>query len=58
MNFVAKVLAHCIVRMRDKKKTKKFLVNEILENPEDFVLTAYIEQEELVVKVKRKELKV
>lgn len=57
MNFIAKVLAHCIVKMRGEKKERKFLVADILDNPEDFVLTAYIEKDELFVRVKRKEKK-
>lgn len=55
MNFVAKVLAHCIVKMRTEKKKRKFLIADILDNPEDFVLTAYIESDELIVRLKRKD---
>lgn len=56
MNFVAKVLAHCIVKMKKEKKQRKFLIADILDNPEDFVLTAYIEKDELFVRVKRKDV--
>lgn len=58
MNFIAKVLAHCIVNMKNEneKKKKKFLLADILNNPEEFMLTAYIEKEELVVRVKRKDV--
>lgn len=33
---------------------KKSVLNELLESPENFVLTAFIENEEVIVKIKKK----
>lgn len=56
MNFMAKVLGNCIVKMGKEKKKKKSLLMDIFENPDDFVLTAYVEDDELIVRLKRKEI--
>lgn len=56
MGFMAKVLARCICAGGKKKEKRKFLISDILQSPEDFMLTAYIEHDELFIRVKRKEV--
>lgn len=57
MNFLAKVIASYIAVSRNEKKRrrKKFLLSDILENPEKFVFITYIEDDEWVIRAKRKE---
>lgn len=40
------------VEIPTKKRT---ILNEVMENPEDFKLEAFIENDEIIFKVKRKE---
>lgn len=54
MNFLARILASCLTKNKGQKKPKKWLIGDMLERPEDFMLTAYIENDELIVRVKRK----
>lgn len=45
------------IKLKTKKKEKKkpTLLKEVMDNPEEFKLEAFIENEEIVIKVKRKD---
>lgn len=45
------------IKLKTKKKEKKkpTLLKEVMDNPEVFKLEAFIENEEIVIKVKRKD---
>ena len=44
------------IKLKTKKKEKKpTLLKEVIDNPEAFKLEAFIENEEIVIKVKRKD---
>lgn len=43
-----------IINKLFSKKEKKTLIGEVLDNPERFELNAYIEGEEVVIRVKRR----
>ena len=44
------------MKLKTKKKEKKpTLLKEVIDNPEAFKLEAFIENEEIVIKVKRKD---
>lgn len=43
------------LKTKKKKKKKPTLIKEVMDNPEAFKLEAFIENEEIVIKVKRKD---
>ena len=43
------------LKTKKKKKKKPTLLKEVMDNPEAFKLEAFIENEEIVIKVKRKD---
>ena len=43
------------LKTKNKKKNKPTLLKEVMDNPEAFKLEAFIENEEIVIKVKRKD---
>ena len=45
------------IKLKTKKKEKKkpTLLKEVMDNPEAFKLEAYIDNDEIVIKVKRKD---
>ena len=45
------------IKLKTKKKEKKkpALLKEVMDNPEAFKIEAFIENEEIVIKVKRKD---
>lgn len=52
--IVSKILSK--VTFSHKKKEKKTsIIKEVIDNPEYFKLEAFIEGEEIIVKIKRKE---
>lgn len=52
MNILNKVLS----KIQIKKKVKKpSLIKEIRDKPEEFILEAFIENDEIIMKIKRKE---
>lgn len=57
MNFLAKIIGSYLAASRSekKRKRKKFLLSDILENPENFVFITYIEDDEWIIRAKRKE---
>ena len=42
-------------KKKNKEKKKPTLLKEVIDNPEAFKLEAFIENEEIVIKVKRKD---
>ncbi len=50
MNILTKLLSKVTI----KKVKKNNLMKEVMEEPEKFMLEAFIENDEIVVKVKRK----
>lgn len=53
-NFMTKFLSKVTFK---KKKKKPSLIKEVMDSPEFFKLEAFIEGEEIIVKIKRKEEK-
>ena len=43
------------LKTKKKKKKKPTLLKEVMDNPEAFKFEAFIENEEIVIKVKRKD---
>lgn len=43
------------LKMKKKEKKKPTLLKEVMDNPEAFKIEAFIENEEIVIKVKRKD---
>ena len=43
------------LKTKNKEKKKPTLLKEVMDNPEAFKLEAFIENEEIVIKVKRKD---
>jgi hypothetical protein len=43
------------LKIKRKKKKEPSLLNEVLDKPENFKLEAFIENEEIIVKIKRRE---
>ena len=43
------------LKTKNKEKKKPTLLKEVTDNPEAFKLEAFIENEEIVIKVKRKD---
>ena len=43
------------LKTKKKKKKKPTLLKEVMDNPEAFKLEAFIENEDIVIKVKRKD---
>lgn len=56
-HFIAKLFGNAIVSHHDKKPHKKNFILDIIENPENFILTAFIENDKLSIEIKRKETK-
>jgi hypothetical protein len=42
-------------RLKRKKKEKPFLLKDVIDKPENFILEALIDGEEIIVKIKRRE---
>lgn len=57
VSFIARFLGNIIANCQDKKPHKRNFIKDIMENPEEFVLTAFIENDELSIKIRRKESK-
>lgn len=51
-NLMTKFLSKVTIK---RKKKKPSLVKEVMDSPECFKLEAFIENEEIIVKIKRKE---
>ena len=52
MNILNKVLSKIPIK---KKVKKPSLIKEIRDKPEEFILEAFIENDEIIMKIKRKE---
>ena len=59
MGFITKLLGRIDISTikfkRTKKEEKRSLLKEVMENPEEFKLEAYIENDEVIFRIKRKE---
>lgn len=59
MGFVTKLFGMIDISTlklkKGKKEEKRSLLKEVISKPEDFKLEAYIEGEEIIIHVKRKE---
>lgn len=53
MDILNKVLSTISIKKTEKKPS---LIREAMDKPEEFKLEAYIEDEEIIVKIKRKEV--
>ena len=51
-NLMTKFISKVTIK---RKKKKPSLVKEVMDSPECFKLEAFIENEEIIVKIKRKE---
>lgn len=51
MNFLIGLLS----KMSIKKVEKKNLIKEVMEDPEEFMIEAFVENDEIIFKIKRKE---
>lgn len=56
--FIAKLLGNCIVKATDKKCRKKSIIRDIIDDPDSFMLIAFVENGELSIKVKRKNIEI
>ena len=63
MRIIDKIIGRIDVsELRLKKKTEKkrkhepSMIKDVIDNPEKFKLEAYIENDEIIVKIKRREL--
>lgn len=56
VSIVKDLLSDGTIKIGMKKKEKKpFIIKQMIQNPEDYKMEAYIEGEEIIVKFKRKE---
>lgn len=43
------------IKLKREKKKQRTLLKDVVDNPESFKLEAYIDNDEIVIKVKRKD---
>lgn len=46
---------HMTFKVREKTKKEPSILETLIENPEQFKLEAFVENEEIIVKIKKKE---
>lgn len=52
MSILNKILSKVAIKKMSKKSS---LIKDVMDKPEEFKLEAFIENEEIIVKIKRKE---
>lgn len=52
MSILNKILSKVTIKKMSKKSS---LIKDVMDKPEEFKLEAFIENEEIIVKIKRKE---
>lgn len=51
-----KIYLDILMKMFSIKKHKPSVIKEALDNPENFILEAFAEGEEIIIKIKKREL--
>ena len=54
MNILNKILSMIAIK-KNRKKKKPSMIKEVMDKPEEFILEAFIENDEIIVKIKRKD---
>lgn len=57
MKILNKVLSLISISKTEKTEKKPSMIKEVMDCPEHFKLEAFIENDEIIVKIKRKETK-
>ncbi len=53
--IIAKIGVSGIKRMAKRKHGRRTVLNDLLDNPENFKMEAFIEDEGIIVKIRRRE---